>query len=342
MAIPLRCSRASSILLTTTLLLALIDATPALAQISATGEVSPAYGGGDVWNLGNNDLIVGAAGVGELSIEGGTVEVLETTTIGNQGTVTLVDGWFRSETIDHTQGGTFDFLGGSLRVDTFNGDFTNQGGTLVVGHTLPDSTTRGGTPREFIGITTVNGDYTQQSGATMTIDINAYAIGSDGPGVANDQLDVAGELVLSGTLEVTLPDNLIVQDQQYDILDWGTLQGRFTDYNLTDIPGVVVWDLQHLYTTGVISTRNPGDFNNDRFVGAEDLDILLAHWGETSHPFDFSIGDTSGDGIADQADLDILISNWGEDNNPPTGLIPEPGSLALLGLGGLTLLRRRR
>ncbi len=54
-------------------------------------------------------------------------------------------------------------------------------------------------------------------------------------------------------------------------------------------------------------------------------------------------GDINGDGFVGVDDLNIVLVNW-NNGTPPTGgtpTIPEPASVALLGIGGLALLRRR-
>ncbi|XAL99519.1 PEP-CTERM sorting domain-containing protein [Phycisphaeraceae bacterium D3-23] len=79
-----------------------------------------------------------------------------------------------------------------------------------------------------------------------------------------------------------------------------------------------------------------GDIDGDGFVGAGDLDLILANWGATGTP-----ADADGSGTVGQGDLDIVTGNWGG-GSPPETVVPEPGSLAALGLCSLLVMRRRR
>lgn len=87
-----------------------------------------------------------------------------------------------------------------------------------------------------------------------------------------------------------------------------------------------------------VPTDTP-DLDGDGFVGASDLDLLLANWGGAGGTP--GAGDANGDNAVDNLDLNIVIGNWGE-GTPPPGVVPEPGSLALLLVGGLAVGRRRR
>ncbi len=83
-----------------------------------------------------------------------------------------------------------------------------------------------------------------------------------------------------------------------------------------------------------------GDLNHDGFVGLDDLDIILGAWNQNVPPAD-AAADPSGDGFVGLDDLDIVLNNWNAGTPPPPALVPEPATLALVGLGAFAMLRRR-
>jgi PEP-CTERM motif-containing protein len=86
-----------------------------------------------------------------------------------------------------------------------------------------------------------------------------------------------------------------------------------------------------------------GDYNGDGFVGVDDLNLVLINWNTLVTPGNLAVGDGDGSGFIGVDDLNIVLINWNNGTPPASGAaIPEPASLALLGLGGMAMLRRRR
>ncbi|GAB4108399.1 MAG: hypothetical protein Kow00105_15320 [Phycisphaeraceae bacterium] len=94
----------------------------------------------------------------------------------------------------------------------------------------------------------------------------------------------------------------------------------------------------------IIAAVNPldGDLDGDGFVGISDLNIILGNWNQNVTAGDLLAGDPSGDGFVGIDDLNQVLGNWNAGTPPASGAaVPEPATLALLGLGGLMALRRR-
>ncbi len=138
-------------------------------------------------------------------------------------------------------------------------------------------------------------------------------------------LDVGNQFVLN-TAEMTAQDLAATGLQAGDVT-LNLAQGRF----------------DHLPLIMDIRPANqpiPGDLNADGFVGIDDLNIVLGSWNQNVPPAN-PLADPSGDGFVGLVDLNFVLSNWNAGTPPgETSNIPEPGSIALLALGLVPILRR--
>ena len=89
------------------------------------------------------------------------------------------------------------------------------------------------------------------------------------------------------------------------------------------------------------ATDVPGDVNGDQVVNDADLALFEAQFGGTPAGADFD-----GDGDVDLDDFATMRGNWGFGTGgaplPAADATPEPATMSLLALGGLTVLRKRR
>jgi hypothetical protein len=163
---------------------------------------------------------------GSVDQTGGTTTVLQTMTVDAGGNYTLSGGTLDASTIDAN--GTFDFTGGTLSVDEFQGDLTNQGGTLSPGNSP--------------GLTEITGDYDQQSAGTLDIELAGLIAVSE-----YDQVQVSGTATLGGTLDVDLLYGFTpALGNSFDILLAEVVSGTFGTTLFPSLPAGLTWNLQYL------------------------------------------------------------------------------------------------
>ena len=128
-------------------------------------------------------------------------------------------------------------------------------------------------------------------------------------------------------------------NRAFGVIDLGALPDGFGAL----VPNLVSASSDYRATFTTLAGSLPGDTNGDGDVDDSDLGTSFANYtgpigaagGKTA-----AEGDTNGDGDVDDSDLGTSFANYTGPISPVS--VPEPTSLALLGLGGLCMLRRRR
>jgi len=88
-----------------------------------------------------------------------------------------------------------------------------------------------------------------------------------------------------------------------------------------------------------------GDATGDNKVDSGDFGAIARNWEQSGKTW--YDGDFNGDGTVDGTDFGMLARNWGLTGLAPSAApldapIPEPATLVMLALSGLSLIRRRR
>jgi hypothetical protein len=139
----------------------------------------------------------------------------------------------------------------------------------------------------------------------------------------------------------------------------GTRIISLVDAELNDTGDITRADFDIVKTSLVAAGKLiPGDANFDGIVNVGDLGLLSTNFGSPTSRW--GLGDFNGDGIVNVGDLGLLSTNFGANANTgapasPIDLseaialagldpasVPEPSSIAAIGLSAISLLRRRR
>ncbi len=294
--------------------------------INLVGGAIDAAGG--LGHHGDLNMTGGAAEVfGDVNVTaGGRVNVGGSTTasffgdVAHDGEATVADG------------STASFFGDV----TGNGAFAGEGVVEFLGQVSPGSSP---------GSMSFGGDVRLSEATTVTMELAGNT-----PGEEYDQLDIAGGLLLAGTLDVVLLDGFEpAAGDVFNLFSFGAAEGAFAEVNLPELGDNLAWDNQ-LATTGELSVMAEfllGDMNLDGVVDTGDVapfvlaltdpEAYLAQFGVDEDTM-IALGDINGDGAFDTGDVASFVQLLVGGDTPS---LPEPGTLAMLGLGGLLVLRRR-
>jgi hypothetical protein len=139
-------------------------------------------------------------------------------------------------------------------------------------------------------------------------------------------------------IETSIPRALIGDPDGFDFVLFGDNTGT-PDYYPNTGNGGAGGDLLRYLINGPLA----GDLDGDGFVGIGDLNIVLSNWNQSVTPGDVLAGDFDGDGFVGIGDLNGVLGNWNAGSPPGnSAIIPEPTTLAMIGLGGMAILRRRK
>lgn len=322
------------------------------------GQTWISEGGVGLFDVSGGTMTVGRLDVGRAGAKTGTLNISGTGSVtatqlvvGNadtvQGTINLSGGSLKADSI--AKGGStgaqaVNFTGGTLNVGSYAmGVALNNSGT---GTLAPGSTTA-------VGATTIDaGGYTQAATAKLDIDLASA--------VLFDTVVSAGPVSLAGNISLERlasydPTNLV----PHVVLTGSEVTGKFNT-----VSGLVVSSTKRLAvtytpTSVVVTAARPGDANLNGTVEFNDLLALAQAYSLSGQSW--ATGDFDGTGTTTFDDLLLLAQNYGLSGVAvPTDLgdefassfqadwaraltmVPEPTSLALLGMAGTALLRRSR
>lgn len=191
-------------------------------------------------------------------------------------------------------------------------------------------------PGDPVGTLMVEGIFATRENATVEIDLGG-TIG----GEQHDVLEIDGITVLRGTLDVRLVDlgNGVFQPQPGDTFEiisaTEDISGEFTDLALpSGFDWAVHYDAFSVSLEVLDFLELMGDYNGNGLVEQQDLDLVLANWGNDATAPPEGWTDDLPSGNIDQDELDRVLANWGSSAGFTAHVasvgVPEPTAIVLV------------
>jgi len=248
----------------------------------------------------------------------------------NGGTVYLNDGEINADEIV-INAGNFEFLGGTLSVQNFQGNLVQEGGTLAPGNSA--------------GGTTIDGDYSLQSGATLAIDVGGLI-----PAAEHDFVDVTGSALIQGELQLAMIDGFVPQaTDSFTILSSPSFSGAFSNVasgaRLTTSDGLGSFLVDYAPAGGAATdvvlsdfiAANTADFDLDGDVDGNDFTTWRQAFGINGKADADRDGDSDGfDFLTWQQQFDASVAALATSQ-----AVPEPSSMLIAALlAAISCVRR--
>jgi Tol biopolymer transport system component len=217
----------------------------ALAELEFSGAVTNAGATGTI--SGRNAILRfngGLTNEGSMALSFGTTDVVGDINNPSTGRIVVSGGSQATFYDDVVNNGTIQVSAGSTAVYfgavSGAGSFPGTGTNFFEGDLQP-----GNSPAAV----QVEGDLRLGPNAGLQIELGGTTAGAQ-----YDQLQVGGLLSLDGALDVRLLDGFVPSyGSTFDLLEFGSLLGRFDTIELPALDGGLDWDTTSLYTTGTIT-----------------------------------------------------------------------------------------
>ena len=289
---------------------------------------------------------------GSYRIQGGNVTLLSGNVTVAGGVSAAIDGNLSAETSNHS----IRKLGaGRLHVNGTTGQVAVLDGTLAGSGTVSWLRSFDGgnvAPGDGIGTLSITNNYEQPATASLEIEID-----NNVPGSGHDVLEVGGTANIDGTLNILTTENYSLTRGNVDeieLLTANVVNGEFdivTYDGVQLVPDPVLDDQSHAgnglfqsveFGDESVVFRNyfalAGDANGDGFVDTTDFNAWNAN--KFTNGTDWTSGDFNGDGSTDGTDFNIWNAN--KFTSIETSVVPEPNGIAMMFIGLVCLLSRRR